>query len=233
VVLVSEDTGELAARWARINAVALEKQAKAEREKKEAEELDRLVDRRNGYWIAAGIFFGVAVGLSILHWTSVLPVPTGVISWLGPGLTVISLLGGIATQVAINHRRTAKKIEDVKDELREEIRDSRPVSSSVLTELVAELQANRALIRQMHDDIGVNERQRQADFDMIRDNSRKALDAVHVRLDGVVADARETLDLMKARDEAYIDLLSALESAASNGHNVLPIRPQPRPRPGN
>lgn len=221
---MSEDTDELAIKWARINAKVIEQQAKDEREKKESEQLDRLVDRRNGYWIAAGIFFGVAVGLSILHWTRVLPIPTGVISWLGPGLTVISLLGGIATQVAINHRRTAKKIEDAKDELREEIRDSRPVSGSVLTEMVAELQANRALIKQMREEMKANEQQRQADFDMIRENSRKMLEGVHERLDKLT-------EMVKARDEAYVDLLSALEEASANGGNVFKFRPQPRHRP--
>lgn len=230
---MSPDTEELAVRMARVNAKVLEIQAKVDREAKEAEEIERLTEKRNGFWIAAGVFFGVAVTLSILYWTHTVPVPNGVISWLGAGLTVISLLGGIATQNSINHRKATKRTEDAETRLRDEIRDARPADTVALGELATELQASRSLIAQLLDAVSHNERQRQSDFDQIRENSRKALEGLHEdveRLGSAVVE--RLLDVAKewlpgAVEDATRKGYAAgyTDALAATGGNQRPLRP--------
>ena len=152
-----------------------------------------LLFTRNGLWGLAGGLCVVAGVLTLLRVSGSYHAEPMLLNWLWVG-TVGSLFGALHTQASINLRRNMAKADETKDELRSEIRDARPADAVALGEMAAELQASRGLVRQMREEIAANERQRQADFDLIRENSRKALEGLHQEVEWAV---------LKAQREAY------------------------------
>lgn len=120
---------------ARLAAAVERQRAVQDAAKEAAAALRKLTLRRNLYWIAAGACFLTAGLLTAGLWAHKFSLPIGLISWLGPGLTTFSILGGIGTQKTINKHEVMSRIEAVEEKLSANIRDHAPADAIELARI--------------------------------------------------------------------------------------------------
>lgn len=192
-------------------AAAVERQRIAQ---EAADYLKRLTVRRNLCWIAASLCFGTAGFLTVEVWTGGKhSLPTGLISWLGPGLTTFSILGGMAIQKVINKRLIIA-----------EIRDHAPADAIELARIVTMVQQVAAtqskIIERLERVEALNERlDKLAELIplAVDEAVRKARAAAAPDLRAAVA-AEFDEAIKRARADAYVDALS--------GDNTVVMFPQ-------
>lgn len=223
---MTSDTIELKDKWERVAKLIAADLSKDEHVTKKPAEPQALRYLRNGFIGATAAFGGVGLGLSILRWNDVLIPATGVIAWLAAGMG-LSIASAVMMQLAINrranfagHDRVIAALDVGVKTVCHEIRASRPAEQADLSQVAALLDAFAAQMQQLTSVVAMS----------------------GIQVSGKLAEMAEEIKQLRqrlaeieqsaARDDAFVDLLSAQDAPKGNGkvtRMIRPARPDDRP----